>query len=46
MNIESWFTTPHNFDFNYWGGNVMQNQQALQTIKENGHDIFTVGYIK
>ena len=46
MNIDSWFTTPHNFDFNYWGGTVMQNQQALQTIKENGRDVFTIGYIK
>jgi len=46
MNIDSWFTTPHNFDFNYWGGTVMQNQSALQVIKENGHDVFTIGYIK
>jgi hypothetical protein len=41
MNIESWFTTPHDYDFNYWGGSVMQNQAAMHTITENGADVFT-----
>jgi len=45
MNIDSWFKTPHNWDFNHWGQNIMQNQAAMQTVKENGHDVFTTGMI-
>jgi len=41
MNIESWFETPHVYDFNYWGGSIMQNEAAMQTIVENGADVFT-----
>jgi hypothetical protein len=41
MNIESWFDTPHVWDFNYWGTNIMQNQAAMQTAKENGYDVFS-----
>jgi hypothetical protein len=41
MNLERWFDTPHVFDFNVWGGNIMQNQAAMQTAKENGVDVFT-----
>lgn len=42
MNILSWFTTPHVWDFNVMGGSVMQNQRALNIIKENGFDVFSV----
>ncbi len=42
MAIDSWFKTPHTWDHNYWGGSVMQNQRALQTIKENGFDVFSI----
>jgi len=45
MNIDSWFKTPHNFDFNYWGGNIMEIQPAMQIAKENGTDVFTIGII-
>lgn len=45
MNIESWLTTPHDYDFNYWGADIMQNQAAMQTVKENGCDVFTMGSI-
>jgi hypothetical protein len=41
MNVESWFDTPHLYDFDYWGGSVMQNQAAMHTIAENGADVFT-----
>ena len=41
MNIESWFTTPTNWDFNKWNTMIMQNQAAMQTIKENGVDVFS-----
>ncbi len=46
MNIDSWFKTPHIYDHNYWGGSIMQIQPAMQMIKENGYDVFTVGNIK
>lgn len=46
MNIESWFSTPHNFDFNYWGGNIMQIQPAMQEVKENGFDVFEIGTVQ
>ncbi len=45
MNIDSWFKTPHDYDFNYWGGHIMQNQAAMQMIKENGADVFEIGSI-
>lgn len=40
MNIEEWFKNPHVFDFNHWGGAIMQNQAAMQMAKENGVDVF------
>lgn len=46
MNIDRWFKTPHIYDHNYWGGTIMQNQPAMQMVKENGFDVFTVGVIK
>ena len=46
MNIDSWFKTPHDFDFNYWGGFIMEIQPAMQMAKENGYDVFTTGEIK
>jgi len=42
MNVEKWFENPHIFDFNYWGGAIMQNQQAMQTAKENGWNVFSI----
>lgn len=42
MDISSWFKTPHSWDFNYWGGSVMQRQPAMNNIKENGFDVFSV----
>lgn len=43
MNVESWFKTPHTWDFNYWGGMIMQNEEAMKTACENGYDVFTIG---
>lgn len=43
MNIESWFKTPHTWDFNTMGGMMMQNQAALKAACENGYDVFTIG---
>jgi hypothetical protein len=41
MNIDSWFTTPTNWDFNQWSIMIMQNQPAMQIIKSNGKDVFS-----
>jgi len=45
MNIDSWFKTPTNFDFNVYGQNIMQNQTAMHIIVQNGFDVFTTGTI-
>ncbi len=42
MDVSSWFKTPHSWDFNYWGGSVMQRQRAMNVIKENGFNVFSV----
>lgn len=42
MNINSWFATPHIYDHNFWGGAIMQNQQAMNMAKENGYDVFSI----
>ncbi len=44
MNINSWFETPHIYNHNIWGGMIMQNQAAMQTVKENGFDVFSLKY--
>jgi hypothetical protein len=41
MNIENWFQDPWIYDFNYWGGHIMQKQGAMQMLKENGRNVFT-----
>jgi hypothetical protein len=41
MNVDSWFDTPHVWDFDAIGSNIMQNQPAMQMAKENGADVFT-----
>lgn len=46
MNISNWFTNPHDYNFNYWGGAVMQNQEAQQTIRENGWNVFSIRWEK
>jgi len=42
MNVENWFQNPNVFDFNYWGGDIMQKQDAMHAACENGWDVFTV----
>ena len=46
MNVDSWFKTPYIYDHNYWGGAIMQNQPAMQMVKENGVDVFSVARIE
>ncbi len=42
MNLESWFETPEVWDFNEWGGDIMQNQAAMEVAAENGRDCFSL----
>lgn len=42
MDINSWFCTPNTWDFNVWGGYIMQNQDAMRTGCENGFDVFSL----
>lgn len=46
MNIENWFQNPNIYDHNVWGGYIMQNQEAMQLVKENGHNVFSVELAK
>ncbi|MFC2101067.1 MbnP family protein [Bacteroidota bacterium] len=46
MNIDNWFQNPNIFDHNVWGSYIMQTQNAMQAVKENGHDVFSIGYIQ
>ncbi len=46
MNIDKWFNEPNVFNFNVYGFNTMQNQQAMQIMKENGKEVFSIGCIK
>ncbi|MBK7214935.1 MAG: hypothetical protein IPH88_16930 [Bacteroidales bacterium] len=45
MDIESWFETPHTWDFNDWGNYIMQNQLAMKTACENGYNVFSISSI-
>ena len=42
MNIENWFTEPHDYDHDVYGGKIMNNQEAMGKIAENGYNVFTV----
>ncbi|MEI7499671.1 MAG: MbnP family protein [Bacteroidota bacterium] len=42
MNIQNWFENPHIYDHNYWGGAIMQKQPAMQMVKENGWNVFSI----
>ncbi|MEI6346798.1 MAG: MbnP family protein [Bacteroidota bacterium] len=46
MDLMSWFKTPHTWDFNYWGGAIMQNQRAQNIAKENGFDVFSMNSLE
>ena len=42
MHIDRWFENPHTYDHNYWGGDIMQKQDAMKVGCENGWDVFEV----
>lgn len=44
MDVESWFETPVIFDFNYYGGAIMQNQEAMHIGCLNGKDAFSLSW--
>jgi hypothetical protein len=41
MHVDNWFQNPFIYDFNYWGSHIMQNQLAMQMLKENGRNVFS-----
>jgi hypothetical protein len=46
MNVDEWFTNPNDFDLDYWGGNIMQNQDAMAAGSENGNHAFQIKSVK
>lgn len=40
MDINRWFDNPYLFDFNIFGGSIMQNQEAQEVLRANGCDVF------
>jgi hypothetical protein len=46
MNVDEWFKNPYVFDWNYWGGFIMEIPDAMVMGRENGKKgVFTIGYI-
>ena len=42
MNVNAWFTNPYLFDFNVFGGSIMQNREAQEVLRANGRNVFGV----
>ena len=42
MNVNAWFSNPYLFDFNVFGGSIMQNREAQEVLQTNGWDVFGV----
>ena len=42
MNVNAWFSNPYLFDFNVFGGSIMQNREAKEVLRANGRDVFGV----
>jgi hypothetical protein len=42
MHVDRWFKNPHTYDHNFWGGDIMQKQDAMKLGCENGQDVFEV----
>lgn len=40
MDINRWFDARQLFDWNEWGGSIMQNQAAQEILKQNGPYVF------
>ncbi len=46
MDVNEWFENPNVYDFNKWGGKIMQNQKAMHLACQNGHNVFSVKSIR
>lgn len=46
MNVHNWFSEPNVYDFNEWGGKIMQNQKAMKLGCENGRNVFSINKIE
>ncbi len=40
MMVEEWFETPYDYDHNTYGGGIMENQEAMAKIRDNGFNAF------
>ena len=45
MNVDQWFIDPNTYNHDFWGGDIMQKQDAMKEGCENGHNVFSVGDI-
>jgi hypothetical protein len=45
MNINEWYCKPYNYCIETFGPAIMGNQEAQQTLKENGRSVFSVGHV-
>lgn len=47
MNVENWFQSPHIYDHNVFGGDIMTNQTAMGIAAENGKtNVFEIEFVK
>ncbi|MBI9035171.1 MAG: hypothetical protein JEZ03_11935 [Bacteroidales bacterium] len=42
MNVEQWFKEPYVFDHQEYGAYIMQNQKAMNMVRQNGHNVFSI----
>ena len=43
MNVENWFQNPNLYNHNFWGGDIMQQQEAMHQACQNGAmDVFSL----
>lgn len=46
MDVKQWFENPVVWNFSQFGGAIMQNQTAMETLKGNGWNVFSVKKVK
>lgn len=42
MNVNNWFNTPNQLDWNEIGGSIMQNQPVQEMLRTNGQTVFSL----
>ncbi len=45
MSLENWFRGPYIWDWNVFGGAIMANQTAMNWLRINGQDVFSIEFI-